>query len=140
MQSELSLWTRDRLDDVLPWCAARRRLPPVLAARPRLPDRHGRHIESFDDRDFRASNPRFTREAMAANLAIVDQSAPSPAARRHAGAGRAGVGAGAGRARRPDPGHQARRAPRGERGGRRAGARPRTSPSSTRPPPVGARY
>jgi len=27
---------------------------------------------SFDDQDFRAGNPRFTREAMDANLAIVD--------------------------------------------------------------------
>ncbi len=28
---------------------------------------------SFDDGDFRARNPRFTPEAMAANLAIVDR-------------------------------------------------------------------
>ena len=41
LQSELSLWTRDALADVLPWCArARRRVRALRAARPRLPDRH----------------------------------------------------------------------------------------------------
>ena len=41
VQSELSLWFTERLDDVVPWCAAtRRRVHPVRAAGPRLPHRH----------------------------------------------------------------------------------------------------
>ena len=51
VQSELSLWTRDALAEVLPWCAA-----------------HG----SFGADDFRARNPRFTDAAMTANAALVD--------------------------------------------------------------------
>ena len=72
VQSELSLWTRDPLDEVLPWCAAhgvgflpfsplgRGFLTGTVAA------------GSFDVKDFRARNPRFTPEAMAANAALVD--------------------------------------------------------------------
>jgi aryl-alcohol dehydrogenase-like predicted oxidoreductase len=72
VQSELSLWTRDPLAEVLPWCAAqgvgflpfsplgRGFLTGALAG------------ASFDEGDFRAKNPRFTPEAMAANAALVD--------------------------------------------------------------------
>jgi aryl-alcohol dehydrogenase-like predicted oxidoreductase len=49
VQSELSLWTRGPLDDVLPWC------------------------RENDVAFFRARNPRFTREALEANLAIVER-------------------------------------------------------------------
>jgi aryl-alcohol dehydrogenase-like predicted oxidoreductase len=73
VQSELSLWTRDRLDDVLPWCRAH-----GAAFIPYAPLGRGYltgtvTAASFDDRDFRARNPRFTREALEANLAIVDR-------------------------------------------------------------------
>jgi aryl-alcohol dehydrogenase-like predicted oxidoreductase len=73
VQSELSLWTRDRLADVLPWCRAH-----DVAFIPFAPLGRGYltgtvTADSFDDRDFRARNPRFTREALDANLAIVDR-------------------------------------------------------------------
>ncbi|MDT7704574.1 MAG: hypothetical protein QOG20_181 [Pseudonocardiales bacterium] len=72
VQSELSIWTRDPLDRVLPWCAdhgagfipfsplGRGFLTGTL-----VPD-------AFDRRDFRAHNPRFTDEAMTANATILD--------------------------------------------------------------------
>jgi aryl-alcohol dehydrogenase-like predicted oxidoreductase len=71
VQSELSLWTRDPLDEVVPWCAAH-----GAAFVPFSPLGRGfltGSIEtaSFDDRDFRATNPRFTNEAIAANQDIV---------------------------------------------------------------------
>ena len=73
VQSELSLWTRDRLDDVVPWCRAH-----DVAFIPFAPLGRGYltgtiTAASFGDADFRARNPRFTREALEANLAIVDQ-------------------------------------------------------------------
>ncbi len=72
VQSELSLWTRDWADDVLPWCTAnsvaflpyaplgRGFLTGALAAR------------DFTADDFRSRLPRFSPEAMAENEAIVD--------------------------------------------------------------------
>jgi aryl-alcohol dehydrogenase-like predicted oxidoreductase len=71
VQSELSLWTRDALDEVVPWCAAH-----GAAFVPFSPLGRGfltGSIEaaSFDERDFRASNPRFTAQAIEANQAIV---------------------------------------------------------------------
>lgn len=73
VQSELSLWTRDPLPEVLPWCAENG--AGFLAFSPL-----GRGFltgtlapGSFDDGDFRARNPRFTPEAMAANTALVEQ-------------------------------------------------------------------
>jgi aryl-alcohol dehydrogenase-like predicted oxidoreductase len=73
VQSELSIWTRDRLDDVLPWCREH-----DVAFIPYAPLGRGYltgtiTADSFDDRDFRARNPRFTREALQANLAIVER-------------------------------------------------------------------
>ena len=73
VQSELSLWTRDRLGDVLPWCREH-----DVAFIPFAPLGRGYltgtiTAASFGDADFRARNPRFTREALEANLAIVDQ-------------------------------------------------------------------
>jgi aryl-alcohol dehydrogenase-like predicted oxidoreductase len=72
LQSELSLWTRDALDDVLPWCAEH-----GAAFIPFAPLGRGFLTgaltgASFDARDFRAGNPRFADEARAANQAIVD--------------------------------------------------------------------
>jgi aryl-alcohol dehydrogenase-like predicted oxidoreductase len=72
VQSELSLWTRDPLDAVLPWCRAngvgflpfsplgRGYLTGALAG------------VTFAASDFRRANPRFSAEARAANQAIVD--------------------------------------------------------------------
>jgi aryl-alcohol dehydrogenase-like predicted oxidoreductase len=72
VQSELSLWTRDPLADVLPWCSA-----SGVGFLPFSPLGRGFltgtvQPGSFDERDFRARNPRFTPEAMAANAALVD--------------------------------------------------------------------
>jgi aryl-alcohol dehydrogenase-like predicted oxidoreductase len=72
VQSELSVWTRDRLGDVLPWCREH-----DVAFIPFAPLGRGYLTgtitsASFDERDFRARNPRFTRAALQANLAIVE--------------------------------------------------------------------
>jgi aryl-alcohol dehydrogenase-like predicted oxidoreductase len=72
VQSELSLWTRDPLAEVLPWCAAHGVgfLPFSPLGRGFLT---GTVSEgSFDAGDFRARNPRFTPEAMGGNAALVD--------------------------------------------------------------------
>jgi aryl-alcohol dehydrogenase-like predicted oxidoreductase len=73
VQSELSIWTRDRLDDVLPWCREH-----DVAFIPFAPLGRGYltgtiTADSFDERDFRAHNPRFTRGALQVNLAIVER-------------------------------------------------------------------
>ena len=83
VQSELSLWTRDPLAEVLPWCQAHGAafLPFSPLGRGFLT---GTVTEgSFDEGDFRARNPRFTAEAMAANTALVD-TVRAVAARRDA--------------------------------------------------------
>jgi aryl-alcohol dehydrogenase-like predicted oxidoreductase len=73
LQSEFSLWTREPLAEVIPWCAAngvsfvafgvlgRGFLTGALSAG-----------QEFPRGDFRATNPRFQPGAMAANGAIVD--------------------------------------------------------------------
>ena len=73
LQSEFSLWTREPLQDVIPWCAdngiafvafgvlGRGFLTGALSAG-----------QSFPKGDFRATNPRFEPEAMRANTAILD--------------------------------------------------------------------
>ena len=73
LQSELSLWTRDPLADVVPWCAAN-----GVAFVPFSPLGRGFLTGtvtsgSFEDLDFRATNPRFTQEAIDANLGIVER-------------------------------------------------------------------
>ena len=72
VQSEFSIWTRDRAADVIPWCEAngagfipfsplgRGYLTGTLSGR------------TFEAKDFRSRNPRFTDEARAANQGIVD--------------------------------------------------------------------
>ena len=72
VQSELSLWTRDPLAEVLPWCRDHGAgfLPFSPLGRGFLTGTVGEG--SFDGSDFRARNPRFTAEAMAANTALVD--------------------------------------------------------------------
>ena len=73
LQSELSLWTRDALIDVVPWCAQHgvAFIPFAPLGRGFLTGQITR--ASFDDADFRARNPRFTPQALEANLAIVDR-------------------------------------------------------------------
>jgi aryl-alcohol dehydrogenase-like predicted oxidoreductase len=71
VQSELSLWTRDALEEVVPWCASHGAafVPFSPLGRGFLTGAITRG--GFDARDFRASNPRFTDEAIASNQAIV---------------------------------------------------------------------
>ncbi len=72
LQSELSLWTRGPLDDVLPWCREH-----DAAFIPFAPLGRGfltgaiKSGASFDERDFRGRNPRFSPDALDANQAIV---------------------------------------------------------------------
>ena len=72
VQSELSLWTRDALAEVLPFCEAHGIgfLPFSPLGRGFLAGR----FASFDDLpadDFRRSLPRFQQDALRVNLAIV---------------------------------------------------------------------
>ncbi|HET8970383.1 MAG TPA: aldo/keto reductase [Candidatus Nanopelagicales bacterium] len=73
VQSELSLWTRDWADDVLPWCTDN-----SVAFLPFSPLGRGfltgtvRPDQIAPD-DFRATMPRFTPEGLAANQSIVDE-------------------------------------------------------------------
>ncbi|MGZ5349459.1 MAG: aldo/keto reductase [Actinomycetota bacterium] len=73
LQSELSLWTREALDDAVPWCLANGVVfvPFSPLGRGFLTGTITR--ASFEDLDFRTNNPRFTPEAIDANLAIVDR-------------------------------------------------------------------
>jgi aryl-alcohol dehydrogenase-like predicted oxidoreductase len=73
VQSELSLWTRDALPEMVPWCAANGAAFVPFAPLGRGFLTGAITSASFDETDFRAQNPRFTPEAIAANLAIVDR-------------------------------------------------------------------
>lgn len=72
VQAELSVWSPDALDDLLPWCAARG--VGFLAA---MPLGNGYLTgtltpgQGFEPDDVRARHPRFTAEMMAANQPIV---------------------------------------------------------------------
>ncbi|MET7638630.1 aldo/keto reductase [Streptomyces sp. NPDC005438] len=72
VQVELSVWARDALTGLLPWCAARG--VGLLAA---MPLGHGFLTGTltvgggFTEDDVRARHPRFTAEMMAANQPIV---------------------------------------------------------------------
>ena len=74
VQSELSLWTRDPLAEVLPYCEEH-----GIAFLPFSPLGRGflaGRFSSFDDLpqdDFRRRLPRFQTDALRANLAIVDR-------------------------------------------------------------------
>jgi len=73
LQSELSLWTRDPLDEILPWCAAND--VAFIAFAPLGRAFLTGTIDAarvFADNDVRAVNPRFTVEAREANQQIVD--------------------------------------------------------------------
>lgn len=74
LQSEYSLWTRDPEADILPTV---RELG--IGFVPYSPLGRGfltgtiRSLDQFDEADFRRSNPRFSGENLAANIAIVEQ-------------------------------------------------------------------
>jgi aryl-alcohol dehydrogenase-like predicted oxidoreductase len=74
LQSELSLWTRDALAAVLPWCVEH-----DVAFVPFAPLGRGFLTgnmpvdSSFGEGDFRRKNPRFQPEALAQNQAIVER-------------------------------------------------------------------
>lgn len=74
VQSELSLWSRGPLGEVLPWC--RSHGVGFLAFSPLgrgfLTGRYPTP-EAFDEGDWRRGNPRFAEEAMVANAAIVER-------------------------------------------------------------------
>jgi aryl-alcohol dehydrogenase-like predicted oxidoreductase len=73
VQTELSLWMRGPLGDVLPWCAERdvAFIPFAPLGRGFLT---GRLTEGrFAERDVRGADPRFTWDGLAANLAILEQ-------------------------------------------------------------------
>jgi aryl-alcohol dehydrogenase-like predicted oxidoreductase len=73
LQSELSLWTREAMAEIVPWCAAHK--VAFVAFAPL-----GRGFltgtidaeRSFAPNDVRAVNPRFTTEARRSNQQIVD--------------------------------------------------------------------
>src|SRR4051812_7498507 len=73
VQSEGSLWTRDAFAEVVPWCAAHGAafLPFAPLGRGFLTGRL--QPQEFPPGDFRKNNPRFQRDAMAANLALVER-------------------------------------------------------------------
>ncbi|MGW2652799.1 aldo/keto reductase [Streptomyces sp. NPDC001478] len=72
VQAELSVWSREALEALVPWCAARG--VGVLAA---MPLGNGYLTgtltpgQGFEPDDLRARHPRFTAEMMAANQALV---------------------------------------------------------------------
>ena len=119
LQTEYSLWSREPEQELLPLL---RELG--IGFVPYSPLGRGfltgaiRSVDALADDDFRRSNPRF--ENLDANLAIVDA---VEAVAADAGATPAQVAPrvdpGPGRGDRPDPRHEARRAPGGERGRRR---------------------
>lgn len=82
LQSELSLWTRDALAEIVPWCQAHQVafLPFAPLGRGFLTGRY-RSSAEFGSSDFRSRLPRFQQEALAQNLAIVER--VEAIARRH---------------------------------------------------------
>ena len=137
VQSELSLWTRDYLADVVPWCAA-----------------HGASFVAFAPLGRGFLTGKFSRRRALRSIRLpVEAAALRPGAGRaepgdrragarrggpqgrDARAGRARVGPLPRRARPRDPGHAAAQVPRGERRRRRDRADGRrSSRSSTRSP------
>jgi aryl-alcohol dehydrogenase-like predicted oxidoreductase len=74
VQSELSLWTRDYLSQVVPWCARRGASFVAFAPLGRgfLTGKLGAGSR-FDPSDFRSTLPRFGPEQIEANQAIADR-------------------------------------------------------------------
>ena len=82
LQSELSLWTRDPLAEILPWCQAHgvAFLPFAPLGRGFLTGRY-RSASQFGANDFRSGLPRFQSEVLAQNLVLVER--VEEIARRH---------------------------------------------------------
>jgi aryl-alcohol dehydrogenase-like predicted oxidoreductase len=72
VQSELSLWTRDPLDGVVSWCSSHGAAFVAFSPLGRGFLTGTIDRSDFSERDFRATNPRFTREAIAENHALVE--------------------------------------------------------------------
>ncbi len=73
VQSELSIWTRDPLSEVLPWCTDNNAAFVAFAPLGRGYLAGGlASNEQLNPGDFRASLPRFTPEARSINQQIVD--------------------------------------------------------------------
>jgi len=74
LQSELSLWTREPLEGVLPWCEEHgvAFVPFSPLGRGFLTGRY-RSTDAFGEQDFRRRNPRFQREALEQNLVLADR-------------------------------------------------------------------
>jgi len=74
LQSEMSLWTRDALPEILPWCSAHK-----VAFIPFSPLGRGfltgkiTSADQFGDDDFRSRNPRFQAAAIQANLTLLER-------------------------------------------------------------------
>ncbi len=74
VQSELSLWTRDYLADVVPWCAAHGASFVAFAPLGRGFLTGGIPAGArFESEDFRSKLPRFRAEAVAENQRIVEK-------------------------------------------------------------------
>ncbi|MGW2188652.1 aldo/keto reductase [Streptomyces sp. NPDC001719] len=72
VQAELSVWSREALDSLVPWCASRG--VGLLAAMPLGNGFLSGTLtpgQGFEPEDIRARHPRFTAEMMAANQPIV---------------------------------------------------------------------
>jgi aryl-alcohol dehydrogenase-like predicted oxidoreductase len=73
LQSEFSLWTRDPLQDVIPWCADNGVSFVAFGVLGRGFLTGALHAgQEFPSGDFRARNPRFQPEAMRANTVMLD--------------------------------------------------------------------
>ncbi|HEY7659830.1 MAG TPA: aldo/keto reductase [Actinomycetota bacterium] len=72
VQSELSLWSRDALEEVVPWCADHGAAFVPFSPLGRGYLAGGLTTAEYRERDFRAQNPRFTQEALDANAGIVE--------------------------------------------------------------------
>ncbi|MGF0313743.1 aldo/keto reductase [Rhodococcus sp. IEGM1428] len=73
VQTELSLWSTEQLDDVVPWCAAHNAafIPYSPLGRGFLTGAFG-SSDDLEADDWRHSNPRFSAEAIAANQSLLD--------------------------------------------------------------------
>ena len=73
VQSELSVWTRDPLTDVLPWCTSHGAAFVAFAPLGRgFLAGSVEHAQDVDPTDFRSRLPRFSPQALDANRAIAD--------------------------------------------------------------------
>jgi len=76
VQSELSLWTRGPLADVVPWCGAHGALFAAYAPLGRGYLTGTVRSAGFEPADIRSGNPRFSADAIAANeslLAVIER-------------------------------------------------------------------